>query len=65
MPKKPPPELRELAKQRLQRLQVPSPEEFAKEVEESRRQGYKVLALGPVHYWIQDYSLKPGDSEKE
>ena len=63
MARKPPPELRDLAKRRLQRLLEPSPEEFAREVEEARRQGYKFLALGPVHYWIRDYSLIPEDGE--
>ncbi len=59
------PDLREIAKRRLERLQLLSPEEFEKEIEEARKQGYKVLALGPVHYWIRDYSLILEDGVKE
>ncbi len=59
----PPPELRELAKQRLHRLQEPSPEELEKEVEEARLQGYKVIALPGLRIWIEDYSLKPAAEE--
>ncbi len=65
MARKPPPELRDLAKRRLQRLLEPSPEALEAEIEEARRQGYKVLVLGAVHYWIEDYSLIPEDGEKE
>jgi hypothetical protein len=47
MARKPPPELRELAKQRLQRLGEPSPEELEKEVEEARKAGLQGPRLGP------------------
>jgi hypothetical protein len=63
MARNPPPELRELAKQRLQRLREPSPEELEKEIEEARLQGYKVIALPGLRIWIEDYSVKPPEKE--
>jgi DNA-binding IclR family transcriptional regulator len=63
MARNPPPELRELAKQRLQRLQEPSPEELENEVEEARQQGYKLIAVPGLRILIRDYSLKPPEKE--
>jgi DNA-binding IclR family transcriptional regulator len=61
--KKPIPELRDLAKRRLERLQQPSPAEIAKEIEEARRDGYMLIRVPGVRIKIRDYSLKPPDEE--
>jgi len=56
------PNLRELARRRLLRLNELSPEEWAKEVEEVRKQGYKLMALPDgLRIWLRDYSLKSPD----
>jgi hypothetical protein len=57
------PGMRELAKRRLQRLLEPSPEELEKEIEEARRQGYKLICVPGLRIRIRDYSLKPDDEE--
>jgi hypothetical protein len=56
-------DLRELAKRRLQRLLEPSPEELEKEIEEARREGYKLICFPGLRIRIRDYSLKPDDEE--
>ena len=61
--KVPPPNLRVLARRRLDRLNEPDPEELKREVEEARKQGYKLVAAPGVRIFIRDYSLKPGDEE--
>ena len=57
------PALRELAKRRLQRLLERSPEEIGKEIEEARREGYKLICVPGLRIRIRDYSLKPDDEE--
>jgi hypothetical protein len=60
------PALRELAKQRLQQLTELSPEELEKEIEEARRQGYKLICVPGLRIRIRDYSLKaPEDADQE
>jgi hypothetical protein len=48
MAKTPPPDFRELAKRRLQRLHEPSSEEALKEIEEARQRGDLLLIMGGV-----------------
>ena len=50
--------LREVAKRRLQRLAEPTPEQIEKEVEQARREGYRIVRGPGVSIWIQDYSLE-------
>jgi hypothetical protein len=57
------PALRELAKQRLQQLTELSPEELEKEIEEARREGYKLICFPGLRIRIRDYSLKPREEE--
>ena len=45
MARKPPPELRDLAKRRLQRLLQPSPEALEAEIEQARNEGYKLICV--------------------
>jgi len=61
--RKPPPELRDLAKRRLQRLLEPSPEALEAEIEEARKEGCKLICLPGLRIKIRDYSLKPNDEE--
>jgi len=63
MARKPPPELRDLAKRRLQRLLEPSPEALEAEIEEARKEGCKLICLPGLRIKIRDYSLKPDDEE--
>ena len=49
--------LGDLAKRRLQRLQEPSPEDLEKEIEEARREGYRLLAIGPLRILLRDYTV--------
>ena len=65
MARKPPPELRDLAKRRLQRLLEHSPEEVEAEIEAARKEGYKLICLPGLRIKIRDYSLMPEDGEKE
>ena len=55
--------LRELAKRRLQRVLEPDPEELEREIEEARREGYKLICAPGLRVWVRDYSLKSDDEE--
>ena len=58
-------DLRELAKRRLQRLDEETPEQLQAEIEQARKEGYKLICLPGLHIRIRDYSLKgPEDEEK-
>ena len=57
------PALREIAKQRLQRLLELSPEELEKETEQAQREGYRLICVPGLRIRIRDYSLKPDDEE--
>ena len=54
--KRPLPQLRDLARQRLLE---PSSGQLEKEIEEARKEGYKLIALPGVRIMIRDYKLKP------
>jgi hypothetical protein len=54
--------LREAARQRLDRLSEVTPERLAAEIEEARKEGYKLVGLPGPRVWIRDYSLKGPDS---
>jgi hypothetical protein len=54
--------LAELARRRLRKLNETSPEELEAEVEQARKEGYKLIWLPGLRIRIRDYSLKPPDS---
>jgi hypothetical protein len=57
------PALREITKQRLQRLLELTPEEPEKEIEAARREGYRLICVPRLRIRIRDYSLKADDEE--
>jgi len=57
--------LAELARRRLEKLNQSSPEELEAEIEQARKEGYKLICLPGLRIRFRDYSLKgPEDDEK-
>ena len=54
-------ELHAVAQRRLQRINEPSPEEWARRVEEARREGYRLVRIPGLVVAIRDYWLKADD----
>jgi hypothetical protein len=57
--------LRDAARQRLQRLNEVTPEQLEAEVEQARKEGYKLICLLGLRIRFRDYSLKGTDSGAE
>jgi hypothetical protein len=55
----PAPTLRDRARRRLDRPEVANPEEWAKEVDDARRRGFRLVRLRVLIVSIRDYSLVP------
>jgi len=51
----------EVAMRRLERLDEVTPEQLAAQIEEARKEGYKLICLPGLRIRIRDYSLKPPD----
>lgn len=50
--------LREAARQRLEHLNEVTPEQLQAEIEQARKEGYKLICLPGFRIRIRDYSLK-------
>jgi hypothetical protein len=55
------PTLRERARRRLGRPEAANPEAWAREVEEARKRGCRLVRLPGLTISIRDYSLVPAD----
>jgi hypothetical protein len=55
------PTMRELVQRRLKDTDILDPEEWAKEVEEARKRGRRLVRLPGLTVSIRDYSLLPPD----
>lgn len=54
--------LREVAKRRLHQLTEQTPEQIAKEDEDARRQGCRIMRVPGYSIWIHDFSLDDSES---